>query len=847
MRTFAVVAFTVGISGLALGADGALPGQPIDENKEFDALQKEVGEFDDAQRDFRTTLKHVVQQEYSEKRHTLTGKYQAQIDVEDKEERLRRSAAIVLFENFLSKYSHDDRWTPDAMFRLAELYFEKNNDEYLIATQNGSAGITADYQKTIDIYKDLIARFPTYRLIDGAYYLMGYCLKEMTRDGESLQAFRALVCKNKYGALDPPPPGADDQSKLGSKESEKDAEQVYNTCEPVKADSRFIPESWIRIGEYHFDRASEIRNNVSEQNKELGRAEAAYTRVLAKDSSLYDKALYKLAWSFYRHDKYLQGVKAFDELVVYSDKKRTDTGKEGSDLRVESVQYLGVSFSETDWNDHINLEQESSPLRGLERIEQFYRGRYSEQHVKEIYAKLGDVYFDKADFPHAINAYKKTIERWPNDPDGPKLQDRIVRIYETLHNEKMAFQEREKLVANYTNEKGEWFKNNRDNKAAIDTANELAEFTLQKVAADYQNDALDRRKKLPPLPKHDDPRYKDARRARNSSEAYRTVKEEYAKAAGAWEGYLSKYPNSKESYEYSYAYAEALYYAERYLEAARQYEQVRDSRLDNKYAEDAAFSVTKAYEEYLDDQADKGKLAWPQPAPKQGSLKPPITPIPYPEMVTKLQQSYDIFVQRVPKAPRVPSMSYKAAELAYNYLQWEDMRARMLILLDKYCKDEIGSNAGKAILNSFTLENNLDKVAEFAETLQKKQCGTAATFAEQTQALGKTIASAKFNKAEKLFNDGNCEAAAPLYEQLIDANPKDAQADAALNNAAVCYNKIHRPGKAKQVYQRIVDEYPSSKFVVEALYLVAASAQKAFDFDGAVKNYQRLAEEPRFK
>ena len=47
-----------------------------------------------------------------------------------------------MFEAFLLKYPNDKRWTPDAMFRLAELYYEKSAEEYLDADEA--------YKKAID-------------------------------------------------------------------------------------------------------------------------------------------------------------------------------------------------------------------------------------------------------------------------------------------------------------------------------------------------------------------------------------------------------------------------------------------------------------------------------------------------------------------------------------------------------------------------------------------------------------------------------------------------------------------------------------------------------------------------
>src|SRR6185312_13447638 len=192
MRT-ALFAVLLALPLTALGDGRGLPGP--DEGKELDGMQGDIARFENATKDFRGTVSHVVQQEYVAKRKQLMQKYQAQLDAEERDEKVRRESAIKLFEDFLAKYHNDDRWTPDAMFRLAELYFEKSNDEYLTATQAAQASgaqITPDYSRTISLYKDLITRFPNYRLIDGAYYLLGWCLGEMNKEGESLQAMRAL-------------------------------------------------------------------------------------------------------------------------------------------------------------------------------------------------------------------------------------------------------------------------------------------------------------------------------------------------------------------------------------------------------------------------------------------------------------------------------------------------------------------------------------------------------------------------------------------------------------------------------------------------------------------------------
>jgi len=802
------------LPGLAMSdSRGPGPGQPLDE-KELEALQKDIARFEEATNDYRGTVRHIVQREYSDKRKALMSRYQSSLDAEDKAEKSRRAAAIVLFENFLGKYANDDRWTPDAMFRLAELYFERSQEEYLLASQAANASgaqVTPDFNKTVEIYRQLIQKFPDYRLVDGAYYLMSYCLGEMAREAEALQIMRALVCANHYKAGDPPPAPAPSKGR-GAK-----FEDVYADCEPVKKDSRFLPEGWTRVGETHFD------------NSELDQAISAYGKVLKfPDSAYYDKALYKQAWSYYRADNYPEAIKRFDDLVVFSDKKKAESGQEGSDLRTEAVQYLGVSFAEKDWNgDSID-----DPETGLERAEKFYRGREKEPHVREIFAKLGDIYFDQTEFPRAIAVYKRTLEKWPYDPANPKLQDRVVMAFERQRDFQRALVEREVLAKKYL-KGGEWYKKNQDNKEAIDTAMELAELALVSTAVNHHKAAQDLKKMI-------------AATKKPTPQQLEQVGKEYAYAAQAYEKYLEAYPNSKNTYEYSYSYAETLYYSGRFLDAAHAYEKVRDSNLDNKYAEDSAFNAVKAYEAYLSLQRQAGKFPEP-PMPEVGKVTMPLKPLDIPEPVAALQKAYEAFTERVPSSGRIPTMTYKVAETDYRYLHWDTARPKLEAVLEKYCKDgDIGANAGNALKVSYTIENDLDKLGAFVDRLQKLNCGTTTTAQKNQEENKKLGLGVKFKKADKLFEEKKYEEAAALYVQIVDSDPKNPDADKALNNAAVSYENVKRFTAATRMYERIVQEYPTSKFVDDALFRTAVSYQKGFEFDKAVVSYLRLAEDKTF-
>ncbi len=787
-----------------------LPGA---EGQELDQVQQEIARFENASKDFSGTVKHIVQQEYVAKRRVIMDKYQPQVDVLEKNQKSGRQDAVAQFEEFLAKYAADERWTPDAMFRLAELHFEKSNDEYLSATAQGAQTLP-DYQKTVEIYRSLITRFPKYRLLDGAYYLLGWCLAEMNKEGEALQAMRGLVCANKYNPLDPPEKA---KPTLGKFAPGAKASDLYQSCQPVRAQSRFLPEAWTRVGEFHFD------------SSELELAIAAYSRVLEfTDSPYYDKALYKLAWSYYRADAYPDAIKRFDQLVAYADQKKAQSGgaQEGSDLRTEAVQYLGVSFAEKDWGQGVPGDQVS----GLDRVEKFYKGR-DDNYVREVYAKLGDIYFDETEYFHAVEVYKRVLEKWPYHPGNPKLQDRVVMAFERQRDFQNALRERDALARNYTGGTT-WAEHNRDNKEAMQVAGDLVELALVHGAVSHHTAAQE---------------YKRLAAAQNPPDVKQIEQafKEYSQAATAYQKYLAEYPNSKNGYEYSYAYAETLYYSNRFLDAAKQYEKVRDSNLDRKYLEDAAFAAVKSYENYLDAEAKAGRYSEP-PLPADGKTAVPVTPLPIPDSVMALQRAYDTFVQKVPTSGRVAAIAYKAAEIDYRFRNWQGARPRLEKVVATYCKEDVGANAGTALLTTYTIEKNLDKLEEWAKKLRQANCGSVQLASKNEGVLKGLEKSVKFKKADQLFADKKYEDAAQAYVTLVDGDPRNDEADKALNNAAVAYENSNRFGAATRLYERIVTDYPSSKFLDEALFRTAVNYQKYFDFGKSVVSYLRLAEDKRF-
>ncbi len=850
--------------------------------QQLEEMANDVARFSEAVKGYRAAANVVIRRAYIDKMKGIKSKYEPLISLNEKEERERRLDAIAMFEQFLRRYPNDRRWTPDAMFRLAELYYEKSSDEFLTIQEEYQKALDSptppttpsprpNYANTVDLYRRLLTEFPNYRLLDAAYYLLGFCLGEMGQDAEAKQVLLAMTCSNRYKPLDPPPPPQ--VSRGGALASRSASAEVYKDCVPVKKDSKFLAEAWTRVGEMHFD------------NAELGLAIGAYGKVLEfPDSTYYDKALYKLAWSYYRDNRFSEAIKEFDGLVKWADGRKSSGEKFGSDLRPEAVQYLGISFNESDWDG----DTLPDPETGLARMEKFYAGREVEPHVREVYQRLGDIYFDQTKFPEAIAVYRALLAKWPYYIEAPQVQEKIVKAFERDRNLEAAAKERELLGRNYT--KGTaWFDKNKDNPEALAVAQQLAEDALLIAATNVHAAAQGCKDQW----------------QKNQSDTSKLLqcKVLYKNAGELYEKYLVAYPNSKQAYDFSAFYADALYFSDQFDAAIAAYTLVRDSVLDNKNQVTAAFQIIKSYEAIIDRMKVAKQLEDP-PIPDEKNTKPPVTPIALPEIYTKYLGALDWYVANL-KDEKVPGMKYAAAVMVLRYKDWPEGRKRLQSVADTYCgtQSDVGLTAYQSLLQTYFIDYlvpdaeqkdcALGRLLAIAEQFSESPCaksqnggefiarikqikssvrstvitqtaqneieneekGTSKQVARCKEGTGgidivRGVATTKPGVApapgSKAIASGLDASLALDLMDLVNESPKEEDAPNNLNNACVIYEKLFQPAEATKCYERLARDYGDTALGKEATWNAANNYSRAFEFDKAVAYYTKVATDPKF-
>lgn len=857
-------------------------------------MEAEVARFRRSGETYKDTVVSIVRREYLRQRRQRNEGYARQIAEEEVLQDAATVKAIALFEKFVKQYPNDPTYTPDAMFRLGELYFERSAIEFqnavmkaMEAREQGAEVVSEpekDFSPTINLYRDLITRFPGYQRIDGVYYLIGYCLNEMGEPEKARIAWLNLVCENQYdfrSTLTATPNEA--LAAAAEREAKNPSLTIgaiqatpakgaplpdyYGKCTPAVQSSRFLGETWLRIGEYHFD------FDVSAEG--MAYAISAYKHVLTdKEDRNYNLALYKVAWSYYRAFRYPEAISTFAALVEWSDEERKRTGKAGSELRAEAVQYLAIAFAYDDWDENQVPDAQEGQPSGLTRVQDPALMAQDKEWTPEVYHALGSVWFDEAKYAIAIDVWNLALKRWPNHPQAPEVQNNIARAY-TRANELEDAVKARALLGEY-GEGSTWWNANMDHPLEQRRAEQLAEEAVV-AAAIYHHEQAQRLRRLGVQDR--------------DLELIRQAQEQYGLAARAYRGYIQRYPNSPQAYDLQYNLADALFWSENYEEAAREYAAVRDSNLDDKYLSESARRVVESLNRLVEMAVERKEFVLREepPTPQGSPLR--VSPVAMPGLVQRLAQARELYLARVDDAHDTekvrPAYAYNNTLLLYEYGYWSHAKERFTRIYLEHCDgplaDETGRVAWLNLRNMAVSLNQLDEVERLGNDLRERACtfspaGKAATDIDCADArnidepqclAGADLTNIQYKKAVELFVKAEkasgteqqrlYEESATLLVQAVEDEPNHPQAPLALEKAAIALERTSRFESAARLYSRIIDEVGPKQaadaqqqqeldgVLANAYFRLAYNANRFFDYDKAIENYRILADSERFK
>jgi len=798
------------------------------EKEELRDIEAEYERFVTSANQHDQRMRTIAKREYDTRTAELTKRYADRIAKTEADRSRRHGDTIALLETFLKNHPSHDQFTPDAMFRLADLYIDLADEEVeaKLAAQEAAgpganapdaASITADYGRSTALWEAILTRFPSYRQTPSTLYLLAYYGKAKD-ERRSLQVFLALACANKFKWNDPAtkPPTREEALKRIER---KDLRDPYADCTAYpSAELELVRHAWVRgVADYHFTIPGELDEAI-----------AAYLKVAngGNESKLYAESLYKLAWSYYKRDRLNDSIRRFDESVKLYDSVIAAGGQPPLELRDESIQYISVAFTDP-WEG----ETETDPNRAFDRARAFYRGRENEPHVRDVWVAMGKAFTELQAWDQAIDAYRIAIgPPWELNPANPVVHQEIVNVFE-LKGDKFAADAAAAELATKYAPGTPWYAANEKDREAMDNQRRIAERALYAATRNTHSAATTLRKDYEA----------SSRKDPAAKQEYLAM---YAKAIELYRTFITTYAESDYVYEFSFLEGEALYWSERYPEAIAQYKWVRDHRdLGTAYYIDAARSVVQSYEAEAQREVDAGKLAAlkvPTVAELR-ALPQPWQPQPIPDLYVQLQVEYDNYQNIVADPKAAPQQGINAALISLAYFHVDEAIGRFQKVMDKFCGSQAAGKSKDGILAIYEAQGNFDAIEATNKRFIAANCGDA-------KAIELAISqnrSLNFSRADERYQKGDYAAAADAFYRFYKtAADNDPDLPVALFNAAVSYKLADKPKTAIALFKEFTEKpsksFQDSPYYLKSMGLQAASYQAAFDYDNAVKTYLAL-------
>jgi TolA-binding protein len=791
-------------SAMAAGASTA----PVGSLSANDAFLNELREYQTLLEEYKREVDYHLKREVEDKKASVNRSYDQVTNTLERSENERRLDAIARHREFIKRYPDHPAYTPDALFRLGELLYEKAqvdyndaesafDEQYALYTRGKiprpPQAPLLSLNDTIALYEDLIKRFPTYRYIDSAYYLVGYCYLNMDKYDEAIVAYRILVDKFPK--------------------------------------SRHIDEAWMRLGELNFD--------IGEWRKAID----AYQRVMEYPTSKwYELAFYKLAWSYFQDDQYDAAIKKFLDLLDFYAKKAEGsviTDERAQLLRSEVIEYIAKTLAEDDWDGDGQRDPDAGVQRGLGYLRQ---PRPSNREILQKYADTLYELHERPKYFEAIDVYKAFLDASVNDPDDPAVQERIIAIHDVLGDLDGGIRERGRMAELYG--KGSaWYQANETNAKAIAKAEEYVDnFSKERALALHQ---LAQKTKLEAQAEGNDTKLAKAEAT-------------YREASAAYRDYLARYPQSPSTYEISLYLADTLYYSRQFEDAATYYEKVRDYQGKEDYLEYAANSAVVSMQDQIQLAIAAGRLPkWAMSKDieaveekeggkeKEGGIRR-VTPVTVPDLLLHYIKNIDAYVARNLQNKDDPEyqgrMAYKAAEVFLRYKNYDEARKRFEAIIERYPQALVANYAAANIINTYWEENDIANVKRWAAAIEEKNIGKAEERKKWKEEIRTFEMGAQFKHAMELLEEKKHVEAADEFVSLVNANPDFEDADKALVNAALALQDAKRYEESARIFERIVTEerFKKSDLHKVALFNLSENYKRFYNFDKAIWGYTTL-------
>ena len=665
--------------------------------------------------------------------------------------------------------------------RLAELYYDRSEEEYFDAQDEMLERMEAnlppgmepvrDFGDAVLKYQRVIDEFPFSEYMDDALYNVAY-IRENSSDAVQVEEARRLF------------------------------EQLVRDF----PQSRYAPEAWMRLAEYWFRRDGDT--NIAE-------AINCYNHVLGYDDyPAREKALYKLGWCHYRLQENETSVDYFTQAALYAASKLQEGDQLSAALLDESIAYIAINYADVDWSE-ANIAALSAYVRGDRAVRDGFGFQLLERY--------GDLYRGEVQqFEKAVVAYDSLIAIYPESPDLPFIQEKVIMCYGpgAMNNPTMAYQEKNQLYDEYSAD-SEWGQAVPvSDQARLDVLlnQHLQENVTIAMHQAYGSGLKEKQDEFVDL----------------SRKYLRTFPEDTAAYNIHWN--MAKTLEA-EMQDYPVAYEE-------YLNISRSY--------PDRDVHDAAYNAIVIAQIMVDQEtltAPEEEAVTPEAPPEEVAEatveegEAPAEEAPQPSHLTPMEELKEAallnFVELFPEDEDAPGYLLTAGKQYYGHEAFPDAITVFDQVIESYPGTPQFEEAYKLKLEGLFALGAFQEAEAVAVTIQ------GLGLSEELVGRARTRqAESAYAFADELRSSEDHLTAAQEFKRTALEVPDAPFADAALYDAADEFSKAEAWQEASDTYLYLADNYPQSSFADQAVSLAGfIFLNQMEDWHAAAITFEKLAME----
>ncbi|MBD3317085.1 MAG: tetratricopeptide repeat protein, partial [Chitinivibrionales bacterium] len=827
----------------------------LDKKEQLSEMNKRIAE--------RRRMK-AEQDSVSQKGATVVGLFASMDQTELKKSIKTSRLNLIGHIQSLLESSPGNRYVPQILFRLAELYFDEASEDFdkrlrsyeaAMAEESDATDLTFpeyDLEKVIEVYDQIIDNHPNDWIADDAHF------------------YKAMALR-----------------KVGS---EDEANEVLLALSENYPESEYFVEANMNIGRYYFERPK-VRGG---QGYKL--AEEAYRRVLYyREHPQFVQALYHLGWCYYMQDQYDEAIAVFkylvEEVKLDFDAMRMEEKQLVNPLlREEAVDFIAISFDE---------------IGGVDAAVDFLDLIGNEDYAAMVVKRIAKLREEDLDYDAAVAVYKRLIEEYPTARPTPDAAVGLIKLYESTNRSQLAMAERQRFFDNYARG-GRWREEvlKRDtarvavvDSMAISIGLSVADAQYRKAEnsgdhGTFAQAAQNYEKLMANYPNH--PKAVDARwnvavihetKLDNPKKAYREYlsysmleaapeerREQAAlnaiaiaqqmmrsepdvekgklgetadKLVRAAQNYIDQFPDGESLSDVVLSMGSLYFNRGMYSDAVGAYELVTrkgagtpryyEARFligQSNFGEEKWLPAADAFAEVAQGSPDTGKrdeahklmlqckFLYAKQLAEAGELE-------------KAAYAFEEMEEKYPGSKYGDVALFNAAEAWEGLEKWGNASKSYRLLQRKYPQSKLAPDALFNAAGDYEKADDYDKAAETYEFL-------ATNYPDHEKAK------------DALFNVGFCYEKLGKLEKMAEANeryslmyPNEADVEAMLLRSAEFYFKAEMYEKARRAYRNFVQRFPRSDRSVEALYMVAESYAQEDDPQNAAMNYAQAEQQNR--